>query len=177
MPRSASRFLKSRRLRLDALGGLVIKLHRLTLPEIAATAAGTFHSPCVPVGCGVKNEHHNQPARYGRKAKDWSVPTTSLSRPCFHASARRAEGWHCRTRANKADWPQPFAISKNMPFQWRKKGGRYPVGKRSSRLRARHGKRENQMIVTRERTRYGRPIESILRLASFADGPSETNNT
>lgn len=38
-------------------------------------------------------------------------------------------------------------------------------------------RKENQMIVTRERTSYGKPIASITNVASFALGPSDTNKT
>ena len=35
----------------------------------------------------------------------------------------------------------------------------------------------NQMIVTRERTVYGWPIASMIKVASALSRPSETNNT
>jgi hypothetical protein len=52
-----------------------------------------------------------------------------------------------------------------------------PNGRNDSTPRVRFGKPEPHTIVTRERTKYGRPIASMLRLASFAMGPSDTNNT
>jgi hypothetical protein len=47
---------------------------------------------------------------------------------------------------------QSFAISKIMPFQWRKKGGQWPVAGIYSTPFGKSCKPENQIIVTRDRT-------------------------
>ncbi len=72
---------------------------------------------------------------------------------------------------------QSFAISKNTCLS---NGGGKVVGGRSHSYSTRFGKSckpENQIIVTRERTSYGKPMASITSVASPALGPSDTNNT
>ena len=69
-----------------------------------------------------------------------------------NASVLAGERQHFHARAAPPHTGEVVAISKIVPFQWRKKGGRWPMAKTYSTPSGETCKPENQIIVTRERT-------------------------